>query len=321
MSEPTPIERLRATQAKLIDNVIVRYEDGEWWRFAINLVLVVGGGLLAAIAKLGFVSATATPWLTGIGLVMVFVGGALVAIFDRRRTKLTTSARDALDLAQAFLDQQATLEARIQAAELLDTRRRYLLQAQQVMQEAVERIPQGTDIKTVVEAMLDAGSADLEGAIGFDAGEKWTFSVFRREPLEEGGTAEVMRRIAFSWADRSSEKRIGREWRKKEGFTGVSWQRDDEVIEADVTLPEIADQYPVPTAQRRDGDDKRYVSVAVIPIRVGSGDEMWGSVTATSDQAGRWRRVASDPREQNVQAVRVLAQLIAMQVALRRSVP
>lgn len=316
MSDQSRVQKLRTSQKQLFDQVIARYEDGEWWRFALNLVLVVGGGLLAAISKLGWAPDSANPWLNGIGLVMIFLGGTLVAIFDRRRTKLTSSARDALDLAQEFLDHQQGLEDRIAAADRLDSRRRYLLQAQQLMQEAVERVPLGTDIVTVIEAMLDAGTNDLEGAIGFEPGEKWTFSIFRRESIKVP-ESEVMRRIAVAWADRSMGKLEGREWKKKEGFTGVSWQRDDEVIEADVTLPVIAAQYPVPDAKQKESDPARYVSIAVIPIRVGSHDEMWGSVTATSDQPGRWRRVASDPREQNVQAVRVLAQLISMQVALR----
>lgn len=319
MSAVSSQEKLRTQQRDLTDQIITRYEDGELWRFTINLALVVGGALLAALGKLGLISEAVDTGLQIVGLVMAFIGGVLVAIFDRKRTKLTSSARDSLDLAQEFLDEKAGLESQIAAAAELDRRRRYLLQAHQSMQEAVERVPQGTSIITVIETMLDAGANDLEGAIGFDPGEKWAFSIFQRVPSREGSKTEVMRRVAVAWADRSMERNGARDWKKKEGFTGVAWQRDDDVIEDDATKPEIAEQYPVPGAKVKPDDAKRYVSVAAIPIRVGPQDEMWGVVTATSDKAGRWRRVSTDPAEQNVQSVRVLSQLIAMQVVLRNA--
>lgn len=320
LTDPLSVDGLRKIQKDFFDAVIKRYEDGEWWRFAINLALVVGGGVIASIGRLGGLPEPHQTWITAIGLIMVFAGGVLVAVFDRRRTELTATARAAIEASQQFLDQRRAMEERIGAAEALDGRRRYLLQAQQVMLEAVERMPLETDIITVIDSMLDAGSNDLAGAIGFESGEKWTFSIFRRETDKPGSPSEVMRRVAFAWADRSMEKQKGREWRKKEGFTGVSWQRDDEVIEVDVTLPGVTEHYPIPTSKQKLDDSQRYISAAVIPIRVGRKDEMWGSVTATSDRSGRWQRAPSNPREQNVLAVRLLAQLIAMQVALRQSV-
>lgn len=311
---------LEKAQKDFWDAVIERYENGEWWRFTINLVLVVGGGVLVGLGKLELFAEPHGSWITGVGLAMVFVGGLLAAIFDRRRAGLTSSARAAIDLAQSFTDDRRLLESQIRAAEQLDSRRRHLLLAQFVMLEAAERVPISAGIVTVIEAMLDAGSNDLEGAIGFEAGERWTFSIFQRGRVSSRSKAEVMRRIAFVWAERSMEKRPAREWRKKEGFTGVSWQRDDEVIEADVLAPGVVEQYPVSLEMQKPDDNQRYVSVAVIPIRVGRDDDMWGSVTATSDRAGRWRREASNPGQQNVMAVRLLAQLIATQVALREGV-
>ena len=100
MSRLEGLAHLRATQKALFDNVIKRYDSGEAWRLALNLIFVVGGGLFVAVSKLPALSDVTASWLNGIGLVMVFVGGVLVALFDRKRTKLTTSARDAIDLAQ-----------------------------------------------------------------------------------------------------------------------------------------------------------------------------------------------------------------------------
>jgi hypothetical protein len=170
--------------------------------------------------------------------------------------------------------------------------------------------------------MLDAGSNDLIGACGFEAGEKWTFSIFQRQKESKKQNSHwVMRRIAVTWADRAGEKDVEpRYWKKKEGFTGSSWQSDKEVVEADLREPDVASDYQVPAAKQRESDAEKYVSVAVIPIRIGADDEMWGSVTATSDRSNRWRRGSTDPREQNVMVVRLISQLVAMQVALRNGI-
>lgn len=266
--------------------------------------------------------------MSGVELALVGVGTIFVSLFDFRRSKLTSEAKDALAHSANYMAEKEALERKLANVELLDKRRRFLLFAIQQMHEAVERMPHATPLVTVIEAMLDAGSSDLEGAIGFDAGEKWAFSIFQRQPDPDGTKGEIMRRIVVSFNDRQREKaRVPerpeaqtRHWKKKEGFTGVCWQHDDEVIEADLRIPEIAAQYPVLKAKQKPGDEDRYVSVAVIPIKIGSNNEMWGCVTATSNIPDRWRRAASDPREQNVMVVRQLAQIIAMQVALRDGV-
>ena len=266
--------------------------------------------------------------MSGVELALVGVGTIFVSLFDFRRSKLTSEAKDALALSANYMAEKEALERKLANVELLDKRRRFLLFAIQQMHEAVERMPHATPLVTVIEAMFDAGSSDLDGAIGFDAGEKWAFSIFQRQPDPDGTKGEIMRRIVVSFNDRQREKaRVPerpeaqtRHWKKKEGFTGVCWQHDDEVIEADLRIPEIAAQYPVLKAKQKPGDEDRYVSVAVIPIKIGSNNEMWGCVTATSNIPDRWRRAASDQREQNVMVVRQLAQIIAMQVALRDGV-
>lgn len=319
---------LQEGQDKFFGHLITENERAEKWRTSANLLLVVLGGFVAGAGKLSGVADPHASWLTGIGLGMVTLGGTFVTLFDRKRAKLTTEAKDALGLAADFMSEKEELEQRLENVEVLDRRRRFLLLAIQQMLEATERMPHETPLVTVIEAMLDAGSSDLEGAIGFDAGEKWAFSIFQRQRDPDGGKFEVMRRIVVSFNDRQREKAREadkpemqtRHWKKKEGFTGVCWQHDDEVIEADLRDPLVAKQYPVPKTKLKPGDEDRYVSVAVIPIKVGSSDEMWGCVTATSNIPDRWRRAVNDPREHNVMVVRQLAQLIAMQVALRDGV-
>jgi hypothetical protein len=310
---------LKEQRERLFNAVVQRYEDGEWWRLVVNLFFVGGGGLLAGLGKLEVIGEPHASWLLGVGLTMVLVGGGLSAWFDFRRKELTKHAKESIDLAQTFLDEKERLKRQIESAHRLDERRRYLIQAIQQMQEAVERMPIEQPLETVVGAMLDAGSSDLEGACGFGAGEKWAFSIFRREQLTSRSNKEVMRRFALSWADRRGEKASSkaREWKKKEGFTGVAWQNDAEVIESDATDPRVAALYPVPSTKQKPDDRDRYVSVAVIPIKVGSNDEMWGAVTATSNVKDRFSRDSTDPAEHNVSVVRMVSQLIAMQVALR----
>ncbi|RVQ68751.1 hypothetical protein EKN06_00510 [Croceicoccus ponticola] len=323
-----PASALKQGQEKFFGHLITQNERAEQWRMGINLSLVVGGGALAGMGKLSGIADPHASWMAGVGLGMVALGTIFVTLFDFRRGKLTAEAKDALSVAADFLDDKEALQQKLANVEVLDKRRRFLLIAIQQMHEAIERMPHETPVVTVIEAMLDAGSSDLEGAIGFEAGEKWAFSIFQREPDPDGGRFEVMQRIVVSFNDRQREKAREaekpemqtRHWKKKEGFTGVCWQHDDEVIEADLRSPEVASQYPVPKGKQKLGDEERYISVAVIPIKVGSANDMWGCVTATSNVPDRWRRAVNDPREHNVMVVRQLAQLIAMQVALRDGV-
>lgn len=323
-----PAVALKEGQDKFFGHLIKENERAEKWRTTANLTFVVGGGVLAGMGKLSGVADPHASWMSGVGIALIAVGTIFVSLFDFRRSKLTSEAKEALTLASGFMADKEELERKLDNVELLDRRRRFLLLAIQQMHEAIERMPHATPLITVIEAMLDAGSSDLEGAIGFEAGEKWTFSVFQRMPDPDGGKFEVMQRIVVSFNDRQREKAREvekpemqtRHWKKKEGFTGVCWQHDDEVIEADLRIPEIAKQYPTPKSKQKPGDEERYVSVAVIPIKVGSANEMWGCVTATSNVPDRWRRAVNDPREHNVMVVRQLAQLIAMQVALRDGV-
>lgn len=232
----------------LMSAVVDRYENGENWRFFINLVLVVGGGAIAALGKVPAFPEPHSSWLTCVGLIMVFVGGGLVAIFDRKRTDLTKAAKEAVEKCDEFDGKIGDLETHIRQSELLDERRRFLLSAVEKMHEAVELLPRDTALQIVIEAMLDAGSSNLQGACGFDAGERWTFSIFQRQKETETPNAGwVMRRVAVSWADRAAEKDAEpRFWKKNEGFTGASWQSDKEIIEANLRKPEVAAEYPVP---------------------------------------------------------------------------
>jgi hypothetical protein len=324
MSDPD----LVAAEDSVWNRAITSLRSGRRWQFWIKVVLILGGATAGTIG--GAMEGPLRP-ANGDGVVtlkglLVFaggfsalLGGLLLLIAEDDVPQLLLEARQLTADARRFLTQRDALESAARQMEQFDKQRVFLLKAIELMLEAAERIPQGTDIVVVIDTMLDAGTNELEGAIGFQPGEKWTFSIFRAVSSAGAAEPDVMKRIAAAWADRSAQKVDGREWRKQEGFTGVAWQRDVDVIESDATIPDIAEQYPIPPAKVRDTDQQRYVSVAVIPIRVGNADTMWGTVTATSDRAGRWTRRARDPREQGVMAVRMLAQLIASQVVLRQN--
>ncbi len=316
VQSPTPREQIRAQRVRLMDAVVSRYENGENWRLAINLLLVAGGGLLTALARLGGIAEPHSSWMTGIGLVMVFLGATLVGIFDRKRADLTKHSKESLALAEEFLDREDGLNSRIAAGEALDGKRTFLLNGVKAMLEAAERAAGEADIAKSVKAVLDASTYFLEGAIGFETGERWNLSVFQIIPAAAGAPA-TMRRIAFTCAEPPAEPTIDRHWNLNEGFTGKAWQANDEEVWPDIRIREVASRFTVPAVKRKDGDTERYVSIAVVPIRVGKDEPMWGTVTATSDKAGCWVRDPTDPREQNLRAVRMLAQIIATQVAQR----
>lgn len=319
MTPPEPQadrKALRQQQEGLWNAVIHRYEDGENWRLVVNLALVGGGGLLSGLGGLGSLEEPHASWLKAIGLVMILAGAVLVAIFDRKRTDLTSNAKKSLLMADGFLDEKQKLETRINDGEALDRKRVYLLNGAKAMLEAAERVTKEPDIAKTAKAVLDAGTYFLEGAIGFEAGEKWNFSVFRVVEAA-GGKQAVMRRIAYTCAEPPAEKAVEREWAMNEGFTGKAWQSNDEEIWPDIREAEVAARFHVPANKTKPDDADKYVSIAVIPIRVRGAEGIWGTVTATSSHRGRWVRNPSDPREQNVRAVRMLAQIIALLVAQR----
>jgi hypothetical protein len=321
MTPPAPESdqgKLRAQKDGLWNAVIKRYEDGETWRLAINLALVGGGGLLSGLGGLGSFTEPNSSWLKVIGIVMIFAGAVLVGVFDRKRTDLTSNAKKSLLLADGFLDEKKKLETRIGDGEALDRKRVYLLNGINAMLETAERSTGEADIAKAVKAVLDAGTYFLEGAIGFEAGEKWNFSIFRAIAAADGKPT-AMRRIAFTCAEPPAENAGEREWAINEGFTGKAWQANDEEVWPDIGKPDVASRFTVPAEKRKDGDEGRYVSIAVVPIRVGKDGPMWGTVTATSDREGRWVRDPTDPREQNLRAVRILSQIIAAQVAQRQN--
>ncbi len=242
-----------------------------------------------------------------VGAISAGLGGLLLLYVDWDTPELLDKAKRYVDEVRRYLAERDNLLA-------LDDRRRALLEMQKDIYEACELTGKDVPLDEVVKTIVSFASANLIGAIGFEASEKWAFSVFRR--VGDGETAE-MKRIAACWADRKREAADGRSWKKKEGLTGWAWHDRQEVVVENVRDAQWGGRFMAPEGKQKADDPARYVSAASIPIEIGEADEIWGVVTATSSATRRFRRDPSDVQSQAVETVRVVARLIAMQVALR----
>lgn len=307
-------QRLREAERRHVSAIAARFAFSERWRTAIAVTIPPGGAFLAGLAKTldAALQDSLQSWLIGIGLVMAFFGSVFVALTDHLRGKLVRDSLEVLDLAREAIDENGDLRGRLRESAALDDQRRFLIRAERSMRTAAIEIGSKAEIIPVIEAMFDASLNDLVGAIGFLSGERWVFSVFRKQKDTDGWR---MRRIVVRRADRDGEAGSGRAWPKGYGFTGVAWSRKEEVVEADATLPETAKHYPVPSDMRRDHDSAFYISVAAIPLMVGG--DVWGVLIATSDKKGRFRADPDNIRSQYVDTVRTVAQMICLQVTTR----
>ena len=300
--------KIQALESKFIDAVVQRYESTERWRIVVQLILTAGGTAILGIGRIPILAEATQIWFTAIGLFLGFLGAAFICIFEVGRASFVGATKDALNESRLIILERDTLLG-------LDEKRRYLLDAQSDIYEVCEALAEEPDITKVVEAILDTGINNITGAIGFDPGEDWAFSVFRRTETEDG--PEVMVRIAVVWADRQAQHKSARDWYLGEGFTGLAWKEKGEVIVKDATDTEHGQRYDISTAKELPSDKEKYISVAAIPIKVGTQDDVWGVVTATSNKVGRFMRRPNDIHSQNVDTVRVLARLIASQVAIK----
>jgi hypothetical protein len=320
--------KLLAQQNGLFDAIINRYENGELWRFYINLTFVVGGGLLSAIGKLGGLGSPSDTWITAIGLLMVFAGGLLVAIFDRKRTDLTRQAKDGLELAQAFLkerdglqDDLATLKS---AAVKTDAKRRSRLKAIEEMVVVLEAaLLQKSDDLTTADSMLDRAMGSINGAIDYDSQEILSISIYRRQGADKSlRLARLTKKSTHAAREAEGKIFCG----LSDGFSGHAWARAEsaqsssagEVILSDTSHPNVRTQFPVSGTNAE--LENRQKSVAAIPVLIKPNNEVWGVVFAAISRVGVF-----DPNEvesgesQNVGMIRDVARMVALLAALKRA--
>lgn len=263
---------------------------------------------------------TVTP-STGNGLLtakgLVIIGAAVVALISNLvsyvlrlpdRALLASAAALEHD-AREFLDERDQLGAALVAQEALDRRRLALIDAGATMLDTCEIVLGINDLslEEAIETTLNSARRSLITAIDFGREEYWAVSIFRR-------VGDELSRIVALRADPLDDKPAGRSWAKGEGYVGVAWARDGEVIIADGKQPEVAMAYPLPPAKSINGDADRYRSIAVVPIRPGAEGTFWGAVAVSSDCPGRFRSAPADTRSKNVDTVRLIGAVVEVLV-------
>lgn len=274
------------------------------------------GGFAAALSR-AFEEPTGIA-VAVVGALVVAFSGLAVAALDFKKLELTSGfarielvAERAIAAGRAAAVGQARKVAERQA---LDRRRVHRLTALAGLRDVLtQALAAGLDVATAADAMIDVAAFDIVGAIGFEAGEYWTLSVFEIDPSEETAS-----RVAAAWVDQAGARNPGRSWPKGEGYTGVAWRDGVEVIEADTSTPAAMRRYHVLAARSRPYDSGRYRSVAAIPVSGAPGGDLWGVVTATSDRIGRFQDEEPGGPLQAVDVIRDVAGMIALLVAAER---
>lgn len=281
----------------------------------------VGGTLIVALAR-----AVDDPLglaLTIGGAVVAGAGGAMVVLMDYKKLEISQDAKDAHRIADEALDALAEKTRELEAAEAtcrqavaFDLKRLARIDATRLMIESVEAaFLNAADPKKSAQLMLRLAASRLRSAMDYKAGDFLTFTIFQKVKVRGGG--EVMRPIAREWTDAHAASSLGREWKRGEGYTGRLWSlahddREVSIVEPDTQRP--AAQYRVENADP--AREARYRSVASFPILIGSQDDIWGVVTATSDRAGVFDHVG-DLARQSVETVRDIAMVASLLAKLR----
>lgn len=283
------------------------------------------------------------PWLVGIGVAgafaaalgRVFVGtpgivlaitgavvaalsGGFVAAIDYRKLELGANLTEAEAVAEDAIARGRAVERERDGirteAEALDRKRLALIDANRTMRKALEQVllvPEAT-LDQAANAMLQAALRFLVASVGFDQDEEWAISIFQ---VQGEGEDAVLRRIAAARADRLTERLDARSWKRNDGFVGAAWVGRRDVIIEDGHDPRVREDYQVSAERRREYDDRRYRSMAAVPVRLGADQHIWGVVAASSDQLGRFRRDPGNRRVQTVDTVRGIARMTALMAA------
>lgn len=293
------------------DDVLQKIGDRMLSLEKLRLWFIITGALGAAMAAV----AKAIPGTPG--TVVVFVGAALagigalfVARFDFRKLELTASVLEAEKIAEEAIAEGRQANSRLKLAEALDLRRLALIDANKVMREALEQsllIPEADPVGTI-DVMIETALPHLLLSVGFEQDEEWVISVFQVQ-------GDQLIRVAAKRARRADEQKQARSWKKREGFVGAAWARENAVIVDDGQNDVIIDELKIPAAMKRADDDKRYRSMAAVPIRLGDPAEIWGVVAVSSDRANRFRHLPGDRQEQAVDTVRLIARMTALMAA------
>lgn len=315
MERQTDAEKVQSKADELHQSLSDRIRTSERWTLFFRVGLVILGGGLAVVG--GFIPAPAEnefplkPILGIGGALMAITGGILLALIEQKSAEDLTQARESLELAKSFLSNREQVQNQFKEMRRLDRKRRSLITALNTMREAAEQAAykNETDAKTTINTALDVSINQLLSAMGYDAGEYYSVSIFK---VEQDDDASELSLLVDKRANRNEERESSRTWKKGEGFTGAAWQRNSEVIVRDTSSSESKSAFYIPDKKQRSNDDDRYRSIASFPIRVGDPPEIWGVVTITSDHVGRFSEDSNDGTTENVDAARSIAGMVAL---------
>lgn len=317
------LEQLRARAEAVGDDLanLVRQVSGAMRWFKI-LMIVVGGGLATGMQ---FVPAE-HDWRMPVGVLAALaalVGGVLVAFTERDAASELNKAQRALDLAQLYLSQRNDIQANVYELNRSAGKQRNLHEAARVMRETIEQaiVQRKADERELLTSLLEFPERLLRGAMDFEADERWIVSIFKRE--ERDGRTQLVK-LFEQRADRSEESDDDgavRSWEPGEGFAGAAFVQRGEVVLPDLNDPEVSRLIFISSENRKDheNDPERYRSCAAVSVLVGPRAERnrhapWGVVTAASNKLGRFHYDVDEPGFQHAEAVRLVAEMVALAV-------
>ena len=283
--------------------ILRRYAAARRWG---QILFVLGGSLLSSAA--GSLAKLYGPpndaWLYELaifGSVAVFTVGALFLFIDEGASEVTARALDAIDEMKELnegLDDLAIQFAWM--ARLYSTARALRDYLQGVMADGVS-LHSGRDghIAQLVDLVL------AEKQVLFSMGdEAWNFAVYLFDSEDQLLKCVLCRRPL-----RQEEETPHRSWRRGDGHVGIAYERNEELVAADMTNPEIEPFFRAPGAQYKTDDSIRYRSIASIPIGMAAAEPL-GVLVATSDHGGRF--IVDGAGIDNVEPLRLLSSTLAM---------
>jgi hypothetical protein len=262
-------------------------------------------------------------------LVVIAVGGLFGFLSETDLSSTLESARRAIEDARDFKFKVDEFESSRQRLILNKEIRRGLqmYNSMDVMRGAIEQsldIPNVTAAQ-IIQTCLRAASTSLLVAFDFEMGETWTICVYQARRGEESGKV-ILECIAHERTIQCDLSQA-RKWEEGVGAAGIAYSTGNELFIPDLASSALGAIFKLRDAPARHGalrpyDEKRYRSIAVVPIVVGASEIPWGVAVATSDQVGHFSVTPADgvATYEPVRAIAAMAALAVKAVEVRSAV-
>ncbi len=258
----------------------------------VKVGFVLGGAALSGVGKLlPTPPAGSAPWpeaFQWIGLVAVFVGGALLFLLERDQSAALADAADAIKVSLTLRDRRRDLATARDAAEGLAYRQAVLAGLAKALREPVEEVLIGGAGDEAARTarlgrMLDTLAIQKQLLFGM-TDEQWNFAVYLHDARRNVLVCAACRRPT-----REASEAPHRDIAPGAGHVGKAFISTKEAVADDATRPEYRDMFEMTIEQGGKADDALvYRSIASIPIRLGQSPPV-GVLVATSDRPGRFK--------------------------------